>query len=277
MTEIDDGKKIALKEIDIDKIKIIENLRSDLGDLSELMGSIKQNGLLEPIGVWEENNHYILSYGSRRLQAFKKLGYKTIPALVSDKKLSEDEFVITNTIENIQRKDITPIELGRMCVRLKELGLSNSEIASRLSLTKGKVDKSVDTFKGVPEKYRSSVGFLQGATNKRGKLSATISQTIVNSRSSKEAKEKMFELAKREELSVKQISLLVHMMYAGMTFEQAKKEIGKYRLISPKFIVDIEEERKIKQKYKKGLSAIIIDMLSGKIPLEKNLFVKNIK
>ena len=51
--------------IPIDKIKVLENIRTDIGDLTELIQDIKHRGLLQPIGVWKENDDYYIVFSPK--------------------------------------------------------------------------------------------------------------------------------------------------------------------------------------------------------------------
>lgn len=67
--------------IDVDEVKVGRRIRSETGDLGPLMDSMGRNGLLHPITV---NGKNALVAGWRRLEAAKRLGWKTIDAVVLD-------------------------------------------------------------------------------------------------------------------------------------------------------------------------------------------------
>ena len=74
---------MPLQNIAIKKIKVVENHRVniDATHLDELMQSIKQHGLMQPIGVALNGaGSFVLRFGHRRLLACEKLGYKTLIA-----------------------------------------------------------------------------------------------------------------------------------------------------------------------------------------------------
>ena len=100
-----------IKEISVNHIDIVENsrTRTDKSDVSLLMKDIKQNGLLHPIGVYENKDRYVLLFGSRRLMACKKLGYDKILASIMNKP-SQEELLLINTSENLHREDLKPHE-----------------------------------------------------------------------------------------------------------------------------------------------------------------------
>ena len=79
-------------------------------NLSELTESIRQQGVLQPIGIrpLTDSEHYEIVFGERRYRASIIAGTETIPAIIMD--ITEDEAADMAITENLQRKDITPIE-----------------------------------------------------------------------------------------------------------------------------------------------------------------------
>jgi len=248
-----------VQDIDINKIKVLENIRTRIEtvDLSLLMESIKQHGLFHPIGVWKENDEFILSWGSRRLMAYKKLGYKKIPGNILPEKLSEEDFIIQNTCENIHRLDISPIELGRNCHRLKEMGLSDSELAARLSIPKSRIDNALHLYHKLPKKYESLVGYINGRVSKKGKISAYAASKILNFRISKKEIEELLDYAKREELSIQELTLVDSFLRTGSSLETALKNLKKYKTCNIKFAVNKKESEKIEGDFVMYLFEII--------------------
>ena len=76
--------------------------------IKELAESLKSVGLLHPIIVREDGENYYVIAGERRLRAAEISGMETISSLVI--KASEEENLTIALIENIQRKDLNPIE-----------------------------------------------------------------------------------------------------------------------------------------------------------------------
>jgi len=99
-------------DIEINKIKPSPtNPRQDLGDLSELVASIitrveqGKRGLIEPLIVQQlDEDTYQLVIGTRRLEAAKLAGLKTVPCLIED--FDTEDAMIAGLIENDQRKDL---------------------------------------------------------------------------------------------------------------------------------------------------------------------------
>ncbi len=115
--------------IDVGAYRIRMNTRAS----DELAGSIRQWGLLEPIGVMPTEDRYQLLYGERRLLAVQSLGWKTIRANVHTAD-AKQALIITLT-ENIQREQLNPLEEARAYRRLLETGLTQIELAKLIDKT----------------------------------------------------------------------------------------------------------------------------------------------
>lgn len=122
-------------EVDIDLVEPNPNqprtsFKKD--ELEELAGSIKKNGLLQPILVRKVGDRYQIIAGERRWQACKSLNMKTVPVRVRD--VSDDESIILALVENIQRSDLNPIEEAYGYRRMMERGkMTQSEVAQAVS------------------------------------------------------------------------------------------------------------------------------------------------
>ena len=133
-------KKVKSGKIKLIDIKHVENSRlRERTDVSDLMHDIEQRGLLENIGIRLSDNALI--YGNRRVSAYKKLGYDEIECDYFDD-MSDDDLLITNLAENIKRKNIGSIEIGRICHILNDRGMRNSEISAKLGITRSRIESS---------------------------------------------------------------------------------------------------------------------------------------
>ena len=116
-------------------------------ELAGLMTSMKQQGLLQPVGVMKERGSYTYLWGHRRIKAAEKLGWKSIDAHVTlSKDVTEEDAIIINAVENLQRKDVSPFELGRIVSQLSKKGLSLSEIGARMGVPKSRLKQSIQLF-----------------------------------------------------------------------------------------------------------------------------------
>lgn len=93
----------------------------DEDSLNELADSIRQQGILQPVTVRPTaDNGYELVFGERRYRAAKIVGMQEIPAIISE--LSDGEAEEIAITENLQRKDVTPMEEANAYQRLMESG-----------------------------------------------------------------------------------------------------------------------------------------------------------
>ena len=101
-------------------------------NIGELAESIKNLGIVQPITVRKiENDKFQLIAGERRLRASNKIGLKTIPSFI--KNSSDEEMLEIALVENIQRKDLDPIEIALSIKRLiDELSLTQEQLSRKL-------------------------------------------------------------------------------------------------------------------------------------------------
>ena len=119
--------------------------------LEELSNSIKEHGIIQPITVRKMGrDHFQIISGERRFQAAKIVGISEIPAFIriaDDKKMLEMAIV-----ENIQRKDLNPIEIGLSYQRLiDECQLTHSELSQKVSKDRSTVSNFLRLLKLPPE------------------------------------------------------------------------------------------------------------------------------
>ncbi|PID71355.1 MAG: chromosome partitioning protein ParB [Flavobacteriales bacterium] len=102
------------------------------GDLEELAASIKQLGVIQPITVRKlPDNTFQLVSGERRFRASKLVGLETIPAYI--RIANDQEMLEMALVENIQRKDLDPIEVALSYQRLiDEIELTQEELSKRV-------------------------------------------------------------------------------------------------------------------------------------------------
>jgi ParB family chromosome partitioning protein len=100
--------------------------------LNDLVASIKEKGVIQPIIVrTSSNNSYELIAGERRLRAAGIAGLKVIPAIV--KEAAPVEALELALIENIQREDLNPLETAEAFHRLiKEFNLTHDDLSQKV-------------------------------------------------------------------------------------------------------------------------------------------------
>ncbi len=100
-----------------DSIIVKNRIRRDVGDIKGLMESLKKHGQLTPIIVTRNNE---LIAGFRRLEAAKRLGWKSIEAVILDRPSQQKKLEI-EIEENVQRQDLSAEELDKGLLRLQKL------------------------------------------------------------------------------------------------------------------------------------------------------------
>ena len=146
------NSSVNFNDIDINLIKLNPNQpRTNFNqkDISDLASSIKELGLIQPITVKQDHDNYELISGERRLRAFKQLSIKTIPAYVRN--ANDQTSLEMALVENIQRKDLDPIEIAISYSRLiDELNLSQDEMSKRVGKDRSTISNYIRLLKLDP-------------------------------------------------------------------------------------------------------------------------------
>lgn len=137
----------------------------DDGALEDLASSIRRHGVLQPLLVSEDgSNGYLLVTGERRWRAAKLAGLRTVPAVIRERLEDADQLELA-LVENLQRRDLTPLEEARAYEQLRaNLGLSQAEIAERVGMNRSTVANSLrllklpDDIQAMVEKSELSAG-----------------------------------------------------------------------------------------------------------------------
>jgi ParB family chromosome partitioning protein len=127
--------------------------RQVMGDLSELMASIAEKGILEPLVVRQRGDRFQIVAGERRYQAAVQIGLRDLPVVIRD--VDETEMLELALIENLQRKDLTPFEESEALHGLAErCGYTHEDLARRLGKSRTSITESL-TLHGMPEEIRN--------------------------------------------------------------------------------------------------------------------------
>ena len=110
----------------------------DNDKLEELVTSIRENGILQPVVVQKSETGYELVAGERRWRASKKAGLKKIPAMIRE--VSDTKALELAIIENIHRQDLNPIEEAEAYKRLAEdFSLTQEMIAEKVGKSRAAI------------------------------------------------------------------------------------------------------------------------------------------
>jgi len=118
--------------------------------LQELVQSIREKGILQPLVVRRKGERYELIAGERRWRAAQKAGIKEVPILVRN--VSESELLELSLIENIQREDLNPIEEAEAYKGLAEqFHLTQEDISQKVGKDRATVANALRLLKLPPE------------------------------------------------------------------------------------------------------------------------------
>jgi ParB family transcriptional regulator, chromosome partitioning protein len=143
------GRMIPIDQIDPNP----NQPRQVMGDLSELMASISEKGILEPLIVRQRGERFQIVAGERRYQAAVQVGLRDLPAVIRD--VDETEMLEVALIENLQRKDLTPFEESEALHGLAEsCGYTHEDLARRLGKSRTSVTEAL-ALNAMPEEVRN--------------------------------------------------------------------------------------------------------------------------
>lgn len=121
-----------------------DNPRKDLGDLKELIASIKVSGVMQNLTVVPNPNDdetWYVVIGNRRMEASKAAGLKELPCIISD--MDHKTQVATMMAENMQRADLTLAEQAGGVQMMMDLGMDVAEISKRTGMRKDAIERRV--------------------------------------------------------------------------------------------------------------------------------------
>ncbi len=236
----------AATEIAVDKI--VRNPKQprthfDESELSDLSASIEQVGVLQPIIVRPVGKGYEIIAGERRYQAARRVGLKTVPAIV--KEIDDDASLELALIENIQRSDLNSIEEARAYKELlARTGMTQEQLSKKISKSRSAISNALRLL-DLPEEVQQLVF--------DGSLSAGHARAILGVPSD-DKRVMIAQKVVRDRLSVRQTESLV----ALFSVEQADKSPRptlptSFKKVARKLRQDLSTNVKIKQvqgKYK---------------------------
>ena len=199
----------------------------DEGAMEELKESIKSYGVLQPVLVRKlPDGGYELVAGERRLRASKMAGKETIPAIIVD--FNDTQMMEISLLENIQRKDLTPIEEASAYQQLiKKLNYTQDQLAKRLGKSRTNVANMLRLL-SLPDEVKQMVA--------EGKLSYGQARTLL----ALDDEDKIIEVAKKtvkEGLSVRELEKLT----TKKEDSGKKPKEGKEEKKKDPFTLDVED------------------------------------
>jgi len=142
------GRMVPIDSIDPNP----DQPRQAMGDLSELVASVLEKGIIEPLIVRQRGARYQIIAGERRYQAASQAGLLELPVVVRD--VDDAEMLELALVENIQRKDLTPFEESEALTALSQrCGYTHEDLAKRLGKSRTTITELL-TLSGMPPEVR---------------------------------------------------------------------------------------------------------------------------
>ncbi len=131
---------IAIDQIKPNRYQPRKEFNTDA--LFELAQSIRENGLIQPIVVREQENHYEIIAGERRYRAMILAGYTSVPCLLMN--TDDNQVAQMALIENIQRENLTSIEEADAYVQiLKNKGWTQEKLAQTMGKSQSAIANKI--------------------------------------------------------------------------------------------------------------------------------------
>jgi len=142
------GRLIPIEDIDPNP----NQPRQAMGDLSELVASVREKGILEPILVRPAGSRFQIIAGERRFRAAQEVGLAEIPCVVRDS--SDAETLELALIENLQRKDLSAFEEADALKILADMyGYTHEKMAEKLGKSRSSLSETL-SLTAMPEEVR---------------------------------------------------------------------------------------------------------------------------
>jgi ParB family chromosome partitioning protein len=143
------GRMVPIEHIDPNP----NQPRQVMGDLSELMASIAEKGIIEPLVVRQRDDRYQIIAGERRYQAAVQVGLEELPVVIRE--VDDNEVIEIALIENLQRKDLTPFEEAEALHALAtRCNFTHEDLARRLGKSRTAITESLALSK-MPEEVKN--------------------------------------------------------------------------------------------------------------------------
>lgn len=127
--------------------------RQVMGDLSELMASVAEKGIIEPLIVRPHAGRFQIIAGERRYHAAVQVGLREVPVVVRD--ADDKEVMELALVENLQRKDLTAFEEAEALQQLaQKCGYTHEDMARKLGKSRTSITESL-SLNNMPEEVRN--------------------------------------------------------------------------------------------------------------------------
>jgi ParB family chromosome partitioning protein len=211
---------LPLDQITTSPLQPREEFRNEL--LQELVESIRERGIIQPLIVRRVGDKYELIAGERRWRAARELRLADAPAII--RQASDREVLELALVENLQREDLNPIEEAGAYARLhRDFGLTQEEISKRVGKSRASVANAMRLLDLDP-----------GAQSllKQGRISVGHAKVLLSLKSHEEQK-LLMDLIVRQGASVRVAEKLAAERLARLGKPSARQPVGAEIALSP--------------------------------------------
>jgi ParB family transcriptional regulator, chromosome partitioning protein len=158
--EIDNSSSAYIPNFDINDIEpnpYQPRMHIDPEELIEIADSVREKGVIQPLIITkgEDDDKYYLIAGERRLKAAQLAGLKKVPVVIKDS--SPQEMLEIALIENIQRKDLNPLEEAYAFKQMiDEFGISQDDIAKKVGINRVTVTNKIRLL-NLPDQVKEDI------------------------------------------------------------------------------------------------------------------------
>ena len=143
------GRMIPIAQIDPNP----DQPRQVMGDLSELMASVSEKGIIEPLIVRQRGGRYQIIAGERRYHAAVQVGLREVPVVVRE--VDDAEVMELALVENLQRKDLTAFEEAEALHQLaQKCDYTHEDMARKLGKSRTAITESL-SLNNMPDEVRN--------------------------------------------------------------------------------------------------------------------------
>ena len=213
MNNNEDNKIVYLRIDDIMPNRFQPREVFDETGLEELADSIKEHGVIQPIIVRQVGNKYELIAGERRTKASALAGLTTIPAII--KNMDDRESAKVSLLENLQRKNLTPIEEARTYKRILELdNMTQEDLARTMGKSQPMVANKLRLL-ALPEEVQDAL--------LKNQISERHARSLLNVKD-KQTQLRLLERIKNERLTVRELDNEIKNLNTG-SYEEPSTSI----------------------------------------------------
>jgi ParB family chromosome partitioning protein len=127
--------------------------RQVMGDLSELIASVTEKGIIEPLIVRQRGGRFQIIAGERRYHAAVQAGLREVPVVIRE--VDDVEVMELALVENLQRKDLTPFEEAEALYQLaQKCNYTHEDMARKLGKSRTSITESL-SLQNMPEEVRN--------------------------------------------------------------------------------------------------------------------------